>query len=363
MTRPFAVITTKLPPAICGIGAYSARLRKFWPNEQRAVQFLVVDDRMPANDLMTGDSVTNFHARPRELGRALDELGDADVLLHYAGFAFHRFGFPFWMPRVLANWKQCQPGGRLMIFFHEVPGPLPWASHHFWLAKLNTRVVRQLADVADAFISNTRNHVDQLSRISQRNDIALVPIGSNIARIDELPARIETEFVLFGMSFSRWPVLQSFNDKINEWIRSGRLTRLHLIGPDDDECGEASRRLIALWDRPDVVIYHGMLAAPEVSRLLLRARFALTHVTAETWSKASTFMACAAHECAVVLRDRRPDFAPLSCGIGADEISGIRADEIDRRTAALRTWYEANADWPIAARKLASLLDDAVVDR
>ncbi|CAN5662153.1 hypothetical protein BH20VER1_BH20VER1_15860 [soil metagenome] len=115
-TRPFVIITTRVPPSACGIGAYSVQLRRHWPKDPSAVEFLVVDGAAEAALAREGDIATQFNARGRLLARELERIGTADVLLHYAGRAYQRFGCPAWMPAVLAQWKQKCTGGRLMIF-------------------------------------------------------------------------------------------------------------------------------------------------------------------------------------------------------------------------------------------------------
>ena len=358
MKRRLAVITTRLPPLTCGIGAYSLLLRKHWPEAGETVTFLVVEGAASAEGVPRGDVVVNFNARPAELSRALDEMGAADVLLHYAGRAYHRFGCPLWMPGVIARWKQRHPGARLMVFFHEVPGALPITSRHFWLGKLNARIVRRLAALADVVATNTQNHSEQLRRITGRRGIQLLPVGSNIEQLDNAVAsRNETEFALFGLPFGRLQTLNSLGEHMRSWLRSRRITRLHLIGPCDDQFAAEADKLIEGWFKPDIVERHGVLASAEVSRLLSRVGFALTNVTAETWSKSGAFMACAAHRCAVVVRDRPADMIPLSYAVAADEVEKISPAEIERRTDALAHWYQENADWPIVARKLAEAWD------
>jgi hypothetical protein len=103
------------------------------------------------------------------------------------------------------------------------------------------------------------------------------------------------------------------------------------------------------------VVRHGALHAEEVAQILQRARFALTNVTEQTWSKSGTFMACAANGCAVVLADGASDSPPIGFCISAEELATISDDEADRRTAALRAWYCSNADWPVIATRMASL--------
>src|SRR3954471_24961321 len=104
MTRPFVIITTRLPPTICGSGTYSAILRKHWPGEERPVHFLVVAEAAEAELLDSHDAVVQFAGELARLREALHKIGSADVLLHYAGRAYQRFGCPTWLPGVISSW-------------------------------------------------------------------------------------------------------------------------------------------------------------------------------------------------------------------------------------------------------------------
>ncbi len=232
--KPLVVITTRLPPATCGIGTHSWLLRKNWPNESQEVEFLVVDDTAGASGVMTTDRVTAFQSSAGLLSRELDRVGVADVLLHYAGRAYQRFGCPVWLPGVLANWKRKFPGSRLMIFVHEMPGDLPMRSRHFWLGKVNAWTIGRLAAIADVLVTNTASNAARLRKISGRADIHLVPVGSNIETAPESSdgPRARTEFALFGLSFGRLQTLQLFDAHLRRWKATGRMTKLHLIGPD-----------------------------------------------------------------------------------------------------------------------------------
>ena len=356
-TPPLVIITTRLPPAICGIGTYSWLLRRYWPNE--AARFLVVDATEPMEATERGDVVVAFGHRPDALARELDRIGPATLLLHYAGRAYHRFGFPFWLPRVLTSWRRRFTGARLSLFVHEVPGPLPFASRHFWLGELSKYVLRRLATSADVLITNTEHHATALRRISGRQDVVLIPIGSNID--SSSPAVAETragdEFVVFGLSFGRLQTLRLYAEHIRGWIASGVLRCLHLIGPADDVFAKDADALIAHYGGSDLVVRHGVLPSEQVARLLRTSGFALTNANAETWSKSGTFMACAANSCPVVIAASVHD-VPLSFTVAADEVASISRAELETRAAKLKAWYDANADWPVTAAKVAALLRD-----
>ena len=350
---PAIVITTRLPPQICGIGTYSWLAHKYRPNDSTSVQFFVMEGASESRALLGLSAITDFHGDPRKLEHALDRAGATTVLLHYAGRAYQRFGCPIWLPGVFRKWKEKFPSGRLTIFFHEVPGELSRLSRHFLLGKINARIVRQLAAVADVLVTNTDNHVAILRKLSGRDGVHCLPVGSNIEPVPgSLPPRAETEFIIFGLPFGRWQTLQAFAPQIRKWHDSGLLTKLHLIGPDDEKLAAQANPAIRSLSR--IVVRHGMLAEADVSRLLVHARFALTNVTQETWSKSGAFMAGAVHGCAVVIKEEK-SAVPLCYAIAAHEIGNISAAEIEARSAALKEWYEENATWTVTARRLAVL--------
>lgn len=350
---PAIVITTRLPPQICGIGAYSWFAHRYRPNESTSVHFFVMEGASESRALLGWNAITDFHGDPRKLEYALDRAGATSVLLHYAGRAYQRFGCPIWLPGVLRNWKGKFPNGRLTVFFHEVPGESPRLSRHFLLGKINTRIIRQLAVVADVLATNTDNHAAILRKLSGRDGVHYLPVGSNIEPVaSSSRPRAETEFIIFGLPFGRWQTLQAFAPQIRKWHESGLLTKLHLIGPEDERLAVQSNPLIESFS--SIVVRHGMLAEADVSRLLVHARFALTNVTLATWSKSGAFMACAAHGCAVVIKEKE-SAVPLCYAIAENEMGNISAAEIETRPVALKKWYEENATWTVTARRLAVL--------
>ncbi|MEY2490053.1 MAG: hypothetical protein QOC70_1995 [Verrucomicrobiota bacterium] len=353
---PAVVITTRLPPRICGIGAYSWLAHKHRPGDSSPAEFLVMEGAAESRALLGWDAITDFNGDPGKLGHALDRAGPARVLVHYAGRAYQRFGCPTWMPGVLSKWKAKFPAGRLTVFFHEAPGKLPRLSRHFLLGKIGARIIRQLAAVADVLVTNTENHVAILRKLSGRDDIHFIPIGSNIEPVaSSSQPRVETEFIIFGLPFGRWQTLEWFDAEIRNWQASGRLTSLHLIGPEDEKFTVLANELIDGWPKPAVVVRHGLLPDAEVARLFARARFALTNVRPETWSKSGVFMACAATGCAVVIQLGDTQTVPLSYAVAANEVEKISDAELASRTVSLKAWYYQNADWDVTAKRLAGL--------
>ena len=362
--KPLVMISTRLAPGACGIGTHTLVLRKHWPlSSSEAFEFVVNEGGAAADEVRAGDRVTEFANDPARLARELERIGTADVLLQYAGRAYHRFGAPLWLARVVRQWKRNHPGARLMLFVHELPGNLSITSRLFWLGELNSWVVRQLAGVADVLATNTEHHVAKLRKLSRRADIHLLPIGSNIEFIAAGLGHIRqpTEFLLFGLSFARLQSLQRFASDVPRWYSIGRLTKVHVIGPAEDGFSAEADQLMSAWPGSIEIVRHGRLPAPDVSRLMQTAAFALSNVSEETWSKSSAFMACATHRCAPIISATRPRSAPLSYAIAAPEVDIISADEVERRTAALADWAAQNASWPVIASRVAALLRNGAV--
>lgn len=347
------IITTRLTPLICGVGAYSWLAYKNRPNDVAPAQFLVMEGASESRSLLGWQGIADFSGDPEKLAKALDRAGAKDLLLHYASRAYQRFGCPVWLPRVLREWKMKFPSARLTIFFHEVPGELPRFSWHFLLGKASERIVRQLAAIADVLVTNTDHHADTIRRLSGRSPIHCIPVGSNIEPIvGSSQSRANTEFVVFGLPFNRLQTLRMFGQKIREWYGSGILTKLHLIGPKDPKLEAQTAHL--LGHHSGCVVSHGLLTEPDVSQLLAQARFALTSVTQENWSKSGVFMACASHGCAVVIKEKKNGI-PLCYAVAEDEVGDLSPTEIEARTASLKEWYEENANWRVIARRLADL--------
>lgn len=359
MSAPSTVIISpRLPPQICGIGAYSWLAHKHRPDDSSPARFLVMDGAAESRALLEWDAITEFNGDSGKLGEALDRAGPANVLLHYAGRAYQRFGCPTWMPGVLGKWKAKFPAGRLTVFFHEMPGKMPRLSRHFILGKINIRIIRQLAALADKLVTNTEHHAAMLRKLSGRHDVHFICVGSNIEPVaSPSEPRMKTEFIIFGLPFGRLQTLRLFDSEVRRWQANRRLTALHLIGPEDEKFTAQANELIDAWPTPSSAVRHGLLPGPDVSRLFARAQFALTNVIAETWSKSGVFMACAATGCAAVIKAGGTQFAPLSSAILAEEVEKISDAELASRTVSLKAWYYQNADWVVTARRLAALLE------
>jgi hypothetical protein len=350
------IITTRLPPQACGIGTYSWLLHHHWPTDNSGVDFFVIGGAAKSAAELGHRAIWQFNGQAEELSRALDRAGNANVILHYAGRAYHRFGCPVWLPPVLQRWKTKFRDGHLLVIFHELPNNnFAITSRFFWIDWCNRGVVRRLADLADIIVTNTTEHVRKISEISGRNDAHLIPIGSNIEPASPfVEVRLRGEFAVFGLPFGRWQTLQMFDREIRSWRESGVLTKLHLIGPSDEKFDHRSDQLTSVLPG-GTVLRHGFLPSIAVSDLLSRVQFGLTNASPENWSKSSAFMAFAAHGCAVVGKTKSQS-EPLRYTVSTEEVPTIAELELVERQRMLKQWYAENADWAVIARRMSALL-------
>ncbi|MFL6514664.1 MAG: hypothetical protein ACJ8M1_06535 [Chthoniobacterales bacterium] len=356
-SRPLVIITTRLPPQICGIGTFSWLLDRDWPGDTSWHRFLVVDDRQPP-DAAASVNVTAFNGNWRTLEEALDGAAGADVLLHYAGRGFQRFGCPVGLPAALRRWKTKSPNSRLVIFFHELPASLPVTNRHYWVNLCSRRVAAKLAKLANVVVTNSQDHVRALKKFPDVKDIRCLPVSSNIRPVQNFQAkRIRTEFVVFGLPYGRWQTLERFANELQTWQRNGLLTKLHVIGVQDSKFDARANAVIASLGLTGHVIVHGELPPERISELLSTAEFALSPADAATWSKSSSLMAFLAHRCAVIAKAER-NSEPLSWSVAPEEVGKISDAEIQARTNAAKHWYDSNADWNVLARQVADLFSE-----
>jgi hypothetical protein len=354
-SRPLIIISTRLPPQICGIGMFSWLLHRHWPGDTSQQRFVVVEDENNVSPA-SGTTISAFGDDWAALSQSLNDAGSADVLLHYAGRGYHRYGCPTQLPTILREWKIKFPAGRLIIFFHELPGRLPVFSKHYWLNICNRQVVRKLASLADLVITNTQEHVRTLEKLSAHRHIPCLPVPSNIENVNNVqPAKIRTEFIVFGLPYGRWQTLLAFDSYIRAWQQSGTLTKLHLIGSTDTKFDVRAEALLKTYPDPNVVVRHGEMSSERISTVLSKARFALTTADELTWSKSTTLMAFLDHGCVVVTKSKFA-FEPLSFSVTADKVSSVSDAELDAKGGAGRDWYRANADWSVLAGEVSDLI-------
>lgn len=340
------------------MGTYAWELSRHWPGDKSRARFLDYSDAAASQSILQNAEITSLHSHASRFAKLLEDQQCDDVLLHYAGRAYHRYGFPFWMPKAFDHWRRSNPRRRLHVMFHELPADLPLLSKQGIIQRLSFVVARRLAEEAATLFTNSKHHASVLRRWSNGGPVHWFPVPSNIPApeaIGAAPQRTRGEFVIFGLPYTRFQTLRMFEKWIAAWRRSGRLRKLHLIGPRDEKFApQADHLLVKLLERPDIV-HHGELSASEVSKQLAGVECCLSNSTDRTWSKSGTLMAYAAHGCAVITQDASAH-PPLNLTIAATAIESASEADVLEKGEQLRQWYEANATWELTAKRIADLI-------
>lgn len=357
-SKPLVFVVPRLSPYACGLGQYAWELHRHWPVAGTQNRFAVLSGAKVSRDYLHMVAIEEFSASARSLVNLLEQQDTDDVLLHYAGRAYHRFGFPRWMPRAFKHWQRRNNARRLHIIFHELPADLPLLSKQGILQRLSFPVARSLAEQAITVITNSEHHAAVLNRWQLRSAVEWFPVPSNIPAPAEVQRRTRRgEFAIFGLPYTRLQTVRLFADWLSRWHASGRLTRLHLIGPRDQKFAPQADALAAAALPADAMMNHGELEPDAVSKALLEVEFCLSSSDKLTWSKSGTFMACAAHGCCIVIPERE-NRDPLRLTVAAADLATTVPELSAQKGAQLHTWYLEKADWDRTGKRVAELICD-----
>ena len=113
---------------------------------------------------------------------------DGKVLVQYSAYGFDRFGYPRWLIKALLDWKK-ESQGTLAIMFHEIWAFWPIWNKNYILQQLHRRDLRRLLRVTDAVFTSTSSQAEHLTALSPRCPIQVLPVGSNIRRVQATDGR------------------------------------------------------------------------------------------------------------------------------------------------------------------------------
>jgi len=179
-------ITTKLPPAIDGVGDYSLKLGdELFKNYGILTHFLTcqhgfkpasVINGFPVVELPTQNTTAFLDSLPKNIYK---------IILHYSDFPYdQKYGSPFWLLDALAAAKQ-QQKFQLLVMFHEFPC-LSFLKKIFYLFPFQSFVAWRVAEMADiVFTNNSVSKTTLTSRLSQ--PVTSIPVFSNVGEPEYVP--------------------------------------------------------------------------------------------------------------------------------------------------------------------------------
>jgi hypothetical protein len=286
-------------------------------------------------------------------------ISGGKVFVQYSAYGFDRLGYPRWLINGLLDWKKHSQGA-LMIMFHEIWAFWPIWNKNYIPQQLHRRALRRLLRVADVVFTSTPSQAEHLSALSSRCAIKVLPVGSNIRRVQ--PAEGEREAglaVLFGLQRSRIRALRRMGAELKSLGAAGRIRRIVTAGSGRSREGDDEELALLLEiELIDSFEQRGPLPEEKISELLSTCEFAISTQDELSITKSGTFMAFAAHGLSILscyADASKPE--PLSLMTSPKELmNGVTHLELQARGEKLRRWQERTSAWPHIANQVARVL-------
>jgi hypothetical protein len=309
-------IAPQLPPAIDGVGDYVANLWKYWPDSTVDWKFLVTRGIEETRNAWPEMQVRTFDLNEDSLATALDLAGAEVAILHYVGYAYQPKGMPIWLPRAIQHWKNAQPGRRLVTMFHEMYAKSSPLRSPFWVAPFARRIIRDLVQLSDAWVTNCDRYLNQLiTEFNARAEFGrMLPIGSNIplvasnglARPNHLPFRV----VVFGLARTRLWALERHWQLLRAMQERGLIESITLLGKSNEP--EEERDWQRFASRIGITASKKKFDLPgeDISRELATHDFGLLANEPDILTKSGVFAALANHGVIPILAASAPAALP-----------------------------------------------------
>ncbi len=291
-------IVPALPPIVDGLGDYSLALAKALKTAGTESSF-VVPGHYPKR--LENFSVTSTPKGDGEkLYRTLEATQTRNLLVHYSGYGYARWGLCDWLLDGVIKWKCANKNRRVITLFHELYATGPMWRTSFWTCVPQKLLAQRLFQYSDYTISTTASTTQKLQNWNDAKDIQFNPVFSNVGELRELHSFDERSAtaVVFGRLEKRKRLVSSLCDKHGEII----LKRLKQEGIE---------RIIDIGPAPEVVLptlktlgiaveSMGILKNEEISKQLCKAKVGLVNYPSDVLTKSGISAAYLAHGLATV---------------------------------------------------------------
>ena len=323
-------IVPTVPPAFNGLADYSYKLWEHWPQPRPHWKCLAATVPPGASEVWPDAQIMLFERSQRGLLDGLERAAPDCVVLHYVGYAYHPKGVPLWLPAALREWK-ARSGQRLCVMFHELYALGTPRQSAFWIAPWAKKIVVQLAEIADAWVTSNEDAAARLVHsigVDTRRG-CMVPVGSNIepaTPVDfEKPWPLahggKLRIAVFGLAPTRLAALREHRNLLKSLCEREMVQTIALIGKAENAPAEALRALqnfIApgnseLWrEYPD-------LAPAQLSEVLVEHDIALARNPPQLLTKSGSYAASCVHGLLTICPAAGANGLPFS-GLGEGEI-------------------------------------------
>lgn len=355
MTGETVIICPEL--AAGGVGDYTRRLLENLPGLAGLRLIVPKTGNRPIRSFEQY-AVEEADGTIRDLRDRLPTRG-GKVLVQYSAYGFHRYGYPRWLIKALLEWKK-DSLSTLAIMFHEIWAFWPIWNKNYLLQQLHRRDLGRLLRVTDALFTSTSSQAAHLAALSPRCPIQVLPVGSNIRRVQTTDGDREAGLaVLFGLQRSRIRALREMLPALKLLAAAGQIRKIVTAGAGQSQEGDGEElALLMELDLIDGFDQRGPLPEEKISQLLSSGEFALSAQDDLSITKSGTFMAYADHGLNIIsgyADASKPE--PLSLMISPDELlKGVTPQELQLRGERLRLWQEQTSAWPHIANEVARAL-------
>ena len=353
MSNQIVIICPELAPGSGGLADYTLRVIDHWSDASPLRVLLPAGSAVPPGP-RANVQIDVVERQAARLLAALPKQG-GNVLLQYSAYGFDRFGYPRWLLRALADWKR-QPGGVLVLMFHEIWTFWPVLNKNYLVQQLHRRDIRALVLEADAIFTSTSSQAEHLRKLLPGCTVELLPVGSNIEPVRPPSGTREAGVaVLFGLEGSRVRALESMNADLHALAGRGVIRKIISAGAGK---GEQERMFLSRLQLLDGFEQRGALPGRDVSELLLRGSFGISAQDDLSLTKSGTFMAYAAHGLSIISPHGEQSKPEPLCWLTTpgELLRGLDTAELERRAQRLRDWQQRTASWPHIAKQFARAL-------
>lgn len=369
------LVSAALPPALDGIGDYTANLAQELAKHHEVSVLCGMVETAPVPDVnvtpaFRADLIQSILSLPGLVRR----LNPDWLVLQYCPFAFGRWGLNPFLPIALRRCRRASSGTRIALTVHEpMAWPINWKlrTMNLWQGP-QLRALARESDIAFVVVDGWRHRYAQWLGATPSYHL---PVGSNIVCANT--SRVEARQALGIGDGALLVTIFGQGHHSQQWELVARTCRRLLSrhpGVEVLHLGPRHTWLDGLFQ--DVrVRSDGYLPADEVSRRLAAADLFLSPFADGVSTRRTTLMAALQHGLPVVGTRGEATDAVLSDANGHalvlapcdDEDAFIEAvmrlaDDPSLRgtlAAGARGLYERSFSWPVIARTLTSVLEEA----
>jgi hypothetical protein len=289
--KTVVMIVPLLPPAIDGVGDYALvvanQMRQHYGVD---THFLVTTPLWNGANVIDGFQVSKLS---KHSGAELCELlcTSGTVILHYANYAFARWGCPHWLVMGLRAWKKNNTQAILITMFHEIyqnVAGAPW-KHSFWVIPYQKHIASDLLELSGAAITNNQDYLQKLQNLFRSKTIPLkfLAVNSGIGEPKNIPllSQRKKQIVVFGQG-RRFASYRYSAHLIEIICKQFSIEKIIDIGPQTNQS-------LPPLSRP--VIQLGEISSSRVSEILLESVVGFINYSNDPLLKSGVFAAYCAH--------------------------------------------------------------------